>query len=209
MLRIAKSFFTILAVAAVAVGATGAYFSDTETVAGNSFSSGTLDLKVDNMDNPTTIATFGEMYPGQTARPSWILKNTGTIAGQPSVTFGPVVNDDNNCIDPESSEDTTCGPTGGGELGAAMYVQAHWRQGAGAWQAIRLHNGWGDTKLNNIAGTTAGLGLNNAITTDNPLPVLNQGDEVEFRLTGWLMNSVGNIIQSDSAMFDITFNLDQ
>jgi predicted ribosomally synthesized peptide with SipW-like signal peptide len=46
MLRIAKSLLTILAVAVVAVGATGAYFSDTEVVASNTFATGTLDLKL-------------------------------------------------------------------------------------------------------------------------------------------------------------------
>ena len=44
MLKLAKSLLTILAVAAVAVGATGAYFSDAETVAGNNIQSGTFAL---------------------------------------------------------------------------------------------------------------------------------------------------------------------
>jgi hypothetical protein len=163
------------------------------------------------MDNPTTSVSFDDMIPGDTVRPSWTLKNVGTIDGQPSVSFSAVVNNDNGCSDPESDVDSTCGPLGGGELGGSMYVQGHWRQAGGTWQAIRLHNGWGDTKLDGIAGTTAGLGLNNlnGQITDNPFPVLGENEEVEFRLTGWLMNSVGNIIQSDSAEIDITFNLDQ
>ncbi len=42
------SLTIIIAAAAVVVGATGAFFSDTETSTGNIFAAGSLDLKVDN-----------------------------------------------------------------------------------------------------------------------------------------------------------------
>lgn len=50
MLRIVKSLLTIMVVAIVAVGATGAYFSDQVTSTGNTFTAGTLELNVDGYD---------------------------------------------------------------------------------------------------------------------------------------------------------------
>lgn len=48
MKKIIISLSVIAAVAAVAVGATGAFFSDTETSTGNTFTAGSIDLKIDN-----------------------------------------------------------------------------------------------------------------------------------------------------------------
>ena len=43
-----KSFSVIAFVAAIALAGTGAYFSDTETSTGNTFTAGAIDLKIDN-----------------------------------------------------------------------------------------------------------------------------------------------------------------
>lgn len=48
MKKILISVSIIGAVAAIAIGATTAYFSDTETSAGNTFTAGSLDLKISN-----------------------------------------------------------------------------------------------------------------------------------------------------------------
>ena len=63
MLRIVKSFLTIAIVATIAVGATGAYFSDNLTVPGNTLSSGTLDIVYNG--SAKTAITLGNMIPGQ------------------------------------------------------------------------------------------------------------------------------------------------
>lgn len=47
MKKIVLSVATIAIVAAVAIGATTAYFSDTETSTGNTFTAGSIDLKID------------------------------------------------------------------------------------------------------------------------------------------------------------------
>ena len=68
MKRIILSLVTIVTVAAIATGATVAYFSDTETSNSNTFAAGTLDLKVDNQDDPNIVrVTLNNMKPGQTA----------------------------------------------------------------------------------------------------------------------------------------------
>ena len=48
MKKIILSLSVIAVAAAVVVGATTAFFSDTETSTGNTFTAGSIDLKIDN-----------------------------------------------------------------------------------------------------------------------------------------------------------------
>jgi predicted ribosomally synthesized peptide with SipW-like signal peptide len=117
---ILMSLLVIGAVAAIIGGATLAVFNDTETSTGNTLTAGTLDLNVDGQDDPNVATlTVSDMKPcDDTGYHKWVVKNAGTLPGKLSVSFSPIVNDDNNCTEPESAvPDTTCGPTGGGELG--------------------------------------------------------------------------------------------
>lgn len=50
MKNITKSLVMIVAVAALAIGGTVAYFSDTETSARNTISAGTIDISVDSQN---------------------------------------------------------------------------------------------------------------------------------------------------------------
>ena len=88
MKRILLSVLTIGLVASVAVGATRAYFSNQGTNAGNTFSAGTLDLKLwdsdegsSYVDDITATWTANNMAPGDSVTGSFYLKNTGTVAG--------------------------------------------------------------------------------------------------------------------------------
>lgn len=63
MLKIAKSLLTIIAVAAIATGATGAYFTDQVTVANNQFTAGTK-VDIDIRGAGATAQTFANMAPG-------------------------------------------------------------------------------------------------------------------------------------------------
>lgn len=83
MFKILKSMFAIVAVAAIAAGSTSAYFSSAVTSSGNTFSTGTMNIEV-NDNNPTTEAVFdatnlspGQVIPEQT----FVVDNTGTING--------------------------------------------------------------------------------------------------------------------------------
>jgi hypothetical protein len=92
MLRIAKSLITVIAVAAIAVGATGAIFTDTVTSHGNSVTSGTLTLTVNGTHSPSAVFSATNMHPlgisgwgsASDAAPNAggvALKNTGSIKG--------------------------------------------------------------------------------------------------------------------------------
>jgi predicted ribosomally synthesized peptide with SipW-like signal peptide len=91
------------------VGGAFAYFTDTETSTGNTFTAGTLDLKMSNSedsgpwyDTPTlTVGTASGMCPGVEVGPYYIgFKNVGTCNGYVRVTIDYLESDD----DPESGE---------------------------------------------------------------------------------------------------------
>lgn len=75
-----KSLFVVVAVAAVAGGATWAYFTDTETSVGNTFTTGTIDIAVDS-ENPwksTGQYMFSGLEPSDEEPIDVTLKNVGT-----------------------------------------------------------------------------------------------------------------------------------
>lgn len=62
MFRIVKSLVVIAVIGAFAASATGAYFSDTATITRNTFSTGTLEIRVNGQ--PSVVgATFSPMAP--------------------------------------------------------------------------------------------------------------------------------------------------
>ena len=85
MRKILISISIIGITAAIALSATTAYFSDTETSTGNSFNAGTLDLKISDhdeyppKDGVSATWTMSNMLPGDIAYGFVILTNSGTI----------------------------------------------------------------------------------------------------------------------------------
>jgi spore coat-associated protein N len=79
MKNITKSLLMITAVAALAIGGTVAYFSDTETSTGNTFTTGTVDINVNgsswSQQSPYAIK---DMKPGYTDYINFKINNTGT-----------------------------------------------------------------------------------------------------------------------------------
>lgn len=83
MKRILISLMTIAVVGALIGGGIYAYFSDTESSTGNTFTAGTLDLQVDS-ENPwtSTGVTVSNMEPGVAATDvDLICENVGTLTG--------------------------------------------------------------------------------------------------------------------------------
>lgn len=76
MLRIAKSLITILAVAAIAIGATGAYFTDRAVIVGNTFSTGVLEIRVNGQ--PTRAGfNYPNAVPGASVTYTFGINNFG------------------------------------------------------------------------------------------------------------------------------------
>ncbi len=79
MKKILASLVIIVLVSTVTIAATKAYFSDTETSTGNSFTAGTLNLKLNGTDGVTTTWAMSNMKPGDSVSASINLTNPGSI----------------------------------------------------------------------------------------------------------------------------------
>lgn len=212
MKRILLSLITILAVGAIVIQGTQALFSDTETSTGNTFSAGTIDLKVNGNDDPDVVhISLGDMKPGDgvggaehsTINYSWTLSNAGSLTGQPWIEIINLVDNENSCNEPELAvPDTTCGALEG-ELGDNLYLQIN---AAGSGGFVYPNQAGCIAGRNCPVSTWAAYGPIGQGTWENIAPNSATAPMVlEFSIP----ESVGNIIQSDGVEFDIVLHLDQ
>lgn len=129
MKKILLSIGMIALVGAIVAGATGAFFSDTETSSGNTFTAGAIDLKIDNESYVTDVN--GDLVASPST--SWTLSDLtnqlffdfndikpGDI-GEDTISVHVTSNDawacmaikltkdaDNDCTEPESLDDASC-----------------------------------------------------------------------------------------------------
>jgi hypothetical protein len=208
IMPLAASIILILVASTFATVGTMAYYFDAETSSGNTIVAGTLDLQVDDQDDPNVVSiSIDPMKPDDTIHQYWTLTNIGNVCGQPSIEFANIVNYENGQNEPEAAIDATAGETDG-ELGGILYVLVKWSSDGGAtWKEV-LMVPFGHTKLNNLVGPY-GLGENGA----DPLPEICEGDALEIELRLWwdgrFSTPADNAAQSDSVTFDVIFNLDQ
>lgn len=192
--NIIKSLAMVVAVSAAVGGATVAYFSDTETSTGNAFAAGTLDLVVEGENPLTTAFNIDGIAPGDMGAYEVTVENAGDVDGDLEVSFANLMDNDNACIGPEADVDSTCGDNEG-ELSANTMVMVY-----------ALGDDPADTSVSPVySGTMAGLVAASPIA----LGSLVGGDTNTFVLAASVDSNVGNIIQSDSAEFDITLELEQ
>ena len=195
-------------------GSTYAYFNDVEVAEGNTFTTGTLNLKVGDDDECTETMTFSNLKPGDSndSAAIWLISNEGSIAGNLSVKIDNIINNENVITEPErESGDTTVG----GELGAYLRLVF--------WMDVDQSGGWtaGDYCLLSN-GTTESHG--NIVSLDAVYDTLNNFNETwpgvqnsvaggadfgQFIVAYTLLEGVGNTIQSDNCTFNISFTLDQ
>src|SRR3989344_3642721 len=102
------SILSIFAVVALVGGLTLAYFSDVGTSSANTFSTGTLDLRLTDTDQSvvdSVSASFGgTLVPGGacTGAQTLSLRNSGTVAANHAeVHLGNVVTDTGDAADPD------------------------------------------------------------------------------------------------------------
>lgn len=138
MRKILVSLGMIVFVGGIVAGATGAFFSDTETSTGNTFAAGAIDLKVDNESYVTDIQTgrlilststswsltdltiekffdFRDVKPGDIGEDTISLhvnNNDSWLCADVSLTS----NNENTLVDPESDDGDVTNDPNGGEL---------------------------------------------------------------------------------------------
>ena len=193
----------LITVGLVGIG-TYAYFSDTETSTGNTFAAGSLNLTVDDQNDPNVVhVTKTDMKPQtpwtyQGYNQQWVLKNVGSLPGTVSVTIKNVENFENGLTEPETSLSDLTSGTGNdqGELGDYTWVQ--WSKNGGS-----------------VIGAFSSPHFdpfNTAADVEVIGPVMQPGDTLNAYM--WLdfprrLDNMENLAQSDSLMFDIEFKLVQ
>lgn len=198
MLRILKSLLVITAVATIATGATSAYFSDTETSNGNTFTSGTLDLNVDGGNTNVVKFNVANMKPGAQPRGSYTIANVGSINGYLDIKNIVITDTENTCTEPEiSAGDTTCTDPGAGELSHVLGLTLFVDRNGDGWYST------GDSYIyNGMANAVAGsYDLNEPINAGSSTKIV--------AILNWWNTPNDNLAQSDSMQLDMTFELSQ
>ncbi len=190
-----KLAIALIAVAIVGVFSTGAifaYFSDTRTASGNSFTAGTLELQVTDPGTwSSTPYNLGNVYPGATGSRDIELVNVGTIAGTltasiTNVKEGPGA----TANDPEKNDE----PTGTDVANLGKYLTV---------TVMADANGDGTYE------TTIYNGLVNPVSTGpfSSVSILS-GGTLPVRVT-YAVADIDNRIQGDTCEFDVSFTLKQ
>ena len=196
--KIIASLIAIAAVAAVAGGATVAYFSDVETSNANTFSAGTLNLQLDG--DATEKFEFKGVKPTDTGAKTWDLKNTSTdVDGVVTITDA-VTGHEDGCHGAESTVDTDCATlTTAGELSPAINV-------------VLCEDATG----NGVCGETGDVQLYSGTLADlvaGPIATVELDAAADKKVTmTWIAPENGandNKWQGDTATVDLTFTLNQ
>lgn len=191
-----KILFSLMTLALV-IGLVGAgafaYFSDTETSTGNTFTAGTLDLSVGG-ENPNVSPDFiiggtSGVKPGDSGTITYNLKNEGTLDGY--LDLSGISKVDTEGTNPESETGDTAEP---GELSANIYVTVKIgavQQYAGLLSGIAAAY---DADVALAGGASTTLTIDWVVDKDNVDP---------------LGQDVGNDIQGDVVTVGLTIELDQ
>jgi len=199
---IGLSIAALLIIAIVGVG-TFAYFSDTATSTGNTWTAGTLVLS-ESTTGTAVAATmvgagpsingsvqFGLVKPGSSGTITWTLSNTGNVAGTLTIVALTTFGQGGAPNAPEAAAETALGGVKGLDTGITIWVTRDTTDILGTTAAYVPMSGL-DTALN--------LEINKTITIGTPMV---------YVLNWQVPTSVGNEIQGDSANLNITFTLNQ
>lgn len=231
MRKILLSLITILAVAGIAVNSTAAYFNDTETSTGNSVSAGTLDLKVNDNDDPVIESIqISNIKPGDTISKIWKLKNVGSVPGKVKITVKNIVDNDNSCSDPESPAEVseygsaTCGDAEG-ELSTYLrtqVIQSHVNVTSPIDWSISDYHANRMTGRHPSGSPFGGLKyqenkvMNGQSLSQNDYQMVQLIMKLDADVIsdsdwgGWPVHQVDdNLIQSDTTTFNVEFSLEQ
>ncbi|MEM0095696.1 MAG: TasA family protein [Candidatus Bathyarchaeia archaeon] len=171
----------VVGMLAFAIGwGTYSLFSDTETSSGNTFTAGTLDLKVDGKDDPLgAYFTVSNVKPGDSGSKDIVLSNAGTLDGRAYIHFKNVVDDKGTTPEPEPTPDE-------GELSKNLKIKVL----VGTTTIV-------EDFLFNIKSTSYLLGT------------IAGGGSLTVTIEWSIPSDVGNVIMGDTVTFDIEFSLQQ
>jgi len=189
--------FVMIVLMSFALGAgTIAYFSDTETSNGNTFTAGTLDLTLDGGNVNVVKWTVNNFAPGGQPIRTFALQNVGSLTGYLDMESILVTEHENVRIDPEIEAGDTTDDVG--ELGSVVSINFFIDLDGNGWFGV------GDTYIQantHIADLPSHYELNEAMSAGETVYITAQ--------VNWWSNVLDNQAQSDSLDLNITFELGQ
>lgn len=230
MKKIIISLAIIAVVSAISIGATAAYFDDTEISSGNTFAAGTLDLQIDLQcpgqgcgfplrDLPDEPVFFYncDIKPGDIGEVtvSWHVYDNNAWA---RLRLANLYNWEYGCTEPETEVDLTCASPGmsQGELSQYLIFTLWMDQGQlTGWQcpvnepSCSADPFEGDNILNGVE-TLLGEYTANELVNGVGLPEELTPDNTYYLGFQWnVAPEVGNIIQTDSITLKIIMEIVQ
>lgn len=215
MKRILTSLVIVLLASTAVIGATRAYFSDTETSTGNSFTAGKLDLELGaGTPMPFSVAN---LYPGQTGTGKVTLTNTtGSLDGDLDVKIANMVQAENGLIEPELAAGDY---DNGGDLDLSFVIAAYIDvNGNGTFDAgdyQLAYNGQKAVYPGFWGGSFNYSSVSSMLTGWNDIITMTAGQSVDLVImwqlpTTWTYPAYNqNIVQTDSLGFDVLTSLEQ
>ena len=194
--RILISLSVIGAVAAIVIGGTIAYFSDTETSTGNTFTAGTLNLTVNDKDGENVSFSFSNLKPGDQPKVNYKIKNVGSIAGYLDIENVSFESNENDLTEPEQEAGDTSTSTG--ELDDVLNLRMFLDYNGDGWISP------GDVVF--FDGKIKDLPTH--FELNEPVPA-NGGTDFVAEIYDWWPTSMDNQVQSDSVVINLTFELAQ
>jgi spore coat-associated protein N len=170
-------------------GGVYAYFSDTETSAGNSFTAGSLDLVIGSSGSSSIVLT--SLAPGNSGSSSIQLSNNGNIAGTLTMTAGNMVDSEGTNWEPETN---TGAP---GDLSVNVDVTIFIDANSNGLHDDGAGNDLWTGKLNTLPSNNINCGTLSGAGSTN----------VGFYWN--IASTVGNDIMGDITTFDLVFTLQQ
>jgi len=227
--KILISLAVICAAAAIAVGATTAFFSDTETSTGNTFTAGSLDLKIDS-DCMYNGMECIEGHWGQTGMPCSCNFELTDLTDQTFFNFSDIKPGDNGedtisihvydnpawvcaeisnltdlengCNEPEKAEETGCEADNIGELDNNVEFDI--------WRDYNCNNIYDENDYYLVQDSPVSTGIWPIADSTTGGGAVLPGDNDYCIGIAWSVDpSVTNLIQSDSFSGDITFTATQ
>lgn len=199
MSKILVSLMTIALVGALVGGGIYAYFNDTETSTGNTFTAGTLDLNLDGGNTNVVKFNVSDASPGSIGGGTWTVTNAGTIDGYLDLETVGITEGIGTTTDPELVDEPTGLDTAqlGTFLMVHMFIDAN---NDGDWDA-------GET---DILGTNAAPVAINTIAGSYNLDLPLTAISTNYIALRWSVPvTADNRIQGDSIILGMTFELQQ
>jgi hypothetical protein len=207
----------VLVVAVLGSGFTYIYFNDTNN---DPFSPATHVLEIGNQaTSGETISehiAIANIKPGDRGNAAnWSVRNTGTGAGNLSISLSEIINKENDLTPDEKLAGNTTIELDEGELGANLLIVF--------WMDVDGNGKWSEKDYYLVPGGRMQTRDNGETVPDNAYQPLNTygnttWDALEFLSPGFNGNNMveyllpeetGNTVQSDSCLFDISFILQQ